>query len=86
VNTISPFAFHEPPRPSAASHTTTGEPTVTPIDFNFPSAKNPSELLSGDQNGKYAPSVSGSALASTEFSARTHSLNFPSFPVAVNAT
>ncbi len=53
--------------------------------FSLPSAKNPRERLSGDQKGKIAPSVPGSACASSEFMGRTQSAVLPSAPVAANA-
>src|SRR5262245_47650261 len=49
------------------------------IRFNLPSAKNPTEALSGDQNGNDAVSVPGSGCAVTESSRRTQSCDLPSF-------
>src|SRR3954449_7184243 len=54
--------------------------------FNLPSAKNPMERLSGDQNGKTAFSVAASRRASSEFAGRTQTLVWLSVPVAVKAT
>src|SRR5207245_1308621 len=42
-----------------------------------PAAKNPSERLSGDQNGKIASSVSGSGCAVVESRERTHNRDRP---------
>src|SRR5581483_3176786 len=44
------------------------------------------ERLSGDQNGKIAPVVSGNIRASSVSTGRTQSMILPSGPVAVNAT
>src|SRR6266853_5171669 len=83
-NTITPPGPQAPPRPSWASQITCVEPPFRSIVFNLLSAKNPSERLSGDQKGKIALSVSGSAWASSEFMGRTHRPVLPSAPVAAN--
>src|SRR6516165_9923021 len=62
----------------------TGAPPLSSIVFNFPSAKNPSEPPLGDQKGKNASAVPGSARASSEFVGRTHRVCLPSL-AAVNA-
>ena len=60
---MTPSLFHAPPRPVWASQSVcTGPPDKSSL-FNLPSAKNPSDLPSGDQNGKLAPSVLGIAFA-----------------------
>ncbi len=42
------------------------------IRFSLPSAKNPTDKLSGDQKGYLAPSVPASGCAETESSGRSH--------------
>ena len=63
------------PRPAPgetlASHKVVGEPPATSIRFNFPPATNASDLLSGDQNGRPASAVPGSARATSDSSGRT---------------
>ena len=49
-----------PPLPRGASHTTIGGPPEIWTVFSLPSAKNPMDRLSGDQNGK--ASVFGAAI------------------------
>src|SRR5207253_7139387 len=73
VKRIVPSAFHVPPRPLAASQTTSTEPPSLAIFFNFPSAKKPMNLPSADQNGNCAPVVSGSGTACSEPSERIQS-------------
>src|SRR5713101_2193462 len=84
-NRITPPGPQAPPRPSWASQIACTEPPFSSIVFNLLSAKNPSERLSGDQKGKIAPSVSGSAWESNEFIGRTHSPVLPSALVAAKA-
>ena len=60
--TMTPSRLQEPLIPGAASHNVTGGPPATSIFFSLPPAKNPSERLSGDQNGDAPPSVPASPL------------------------
>src|SRR6266849_10004505 len=57
ANMIVPSGFHAPPRPLGASHSTWTCPPDTSTFLSLPSAKNPIDLPSGDQNGKDAPCV-----------------------------
>src|SRR5687768_9069101 len=71
---IVPSGAQAPPRVSVlASASDCAGPPDASILRNLPPAKNPIALLSGDQNGKAAPFVPGSCLASTDVSGRTHS-------------
>ena len=54
-----------PPRPFRASQIATGAPPFASIRNIFPFAKNPMAWPSGDQNGRNAPSVPGSSIASS---------------------
>ena len=47
------------------------------IRFNFPSAKNATDRLSGDQNGRLASSVPSSINGSKEFMRRSQSARRP---------
>ena len=50
---MTPFAFHVAPAEKAPITVTTwGGPLSSPTRFILPSEKNPSERLSGDQNGR----------------------------------
>ena len=77
-NRITPPGPQAPPRPNGASATTCAEPPLISIVFSLASAKNPSERLSGDQNGKIPPSVPGRMRASSELVGRIHSWVLPS--------
>src|SRR5271169_2744837 len=83
-NTITPPGPHAPPRPIVTSQTTCDAPPSISIVFNLFPAKYPMERPSGDQNGKIASLVSGSARASLEFMGRTQTDVFPS-TIAVKA-
>src|SRR5258708_6031557 len=61
-NTITPSRFQAPPRPLGASHTPCDCPPAMSIFLSLPSAKNPIDLLSGDQNGYDAPCVPSNAV------------------------
>src|SRR5687767_624306 len=54
--------------------------------LSLPPAKNPSDLLSGDQNTDTAPSVPGTTRASASSSARMKIRGGASFEVAMNAS
>ena len=82
---ITPSGPQAPPRPICTAQTTCTESPLRSMVFNWPSAKNPRERLSGDQKGKIAPSVPGSARASSEFMERIQSAVLPSSPVAAKA-
>src|SRR6266481_559446 len=54
---MTPSAFHVPPRAVVASaRLCTGPPVISTL-FSFAFEKNPTDLLSGDQNGRTASSV-----------------------------
>src|SRR5262245_64351145 len=59
------------------------DPLSKAMVFSWPSAKKPTDRLSGDQNGKDALSVPGSARGATASKLRSHSCDFP-FEVAAN--
>ena len=54
------------------------------IFFKVDGVKNPTDWLSGDQNGHNASSVPASGAATTLSSGRSQSSGFPSAPVAGN--
>src|SRR5215471_7430221 len=73
-NRITPSRFHVPvgdTRLTVASPNVRGAPPAISIRFSFESAKNTIDLLSGDQVGKFPPSVPGSGRAARESSGRT---------------
>src|SRR5205085_4889786 len=63
-----------------------GVPPPASMRFNLPSAKKPSDLLSGDQNGKAAFSVPFNARGVDESRRRTQISDGPSLGFAMNAT
>ena len=73
---MTPSRLHDPPvvpaSASAASLITIGELPLISTRFSLPAEKNPIERLSGDQNGKSAPSVPASRRPSNEFKGRSH--------------
>ena len=77
---MTPSRLQAPPTeplPSVgASHTTSGAPPAMSTRFSFPPAMNAIDLLSGDQNGKLAPSVPGSERAVSESSGRSHNVGW----------
>src|SRR5262249_21284632 len=84
ANRIVPSGFHVPVYTfgvSEMSPMAVAGPPSTPIFFSLPSTKNPTALLSGDQNGEEPPSVSGSRRASSTSSDRIQiNLLPPDFP------
>src|SRR5262245_51946312 len=70
---ITPSLFQVPPRLLGASEIVTGGSPEIAIFFSFPCAKNPMDLLSGDQKAAFAPSVPGSGCAVSELIGRTQS-------------
>ena len=71
---MAPSGPHAPRWGSrGASHRVRTGPPTTSTRFNFPSAKNPIDRLSGDQNGEIAPSVPETACAVAESSRRIQS-------------
>src|SRR5687767_1874130 len=70
AKTIVPFGLHVPPRGFGASHTTVILPPLTGTVLSFAPAKKPSCLLSGDQNGRCAPSAPSTRLGTSESVAR----------------
>ncbi len=77
VKRIVPSEFHDPPAAKASVNVFADPPSMS-IRLRFPSAKNPMERLSGDQNGSCALSVPASGCAETESTARTHNWDRPS--------
>jgi hypothetical protein len=65
--------FQVPPRAFETRQIVTGAPLATSMRLSCESAKNPIDVLSGDQNGYSAPSVPGSARIADSSSARTQS-------------
>ena len=63
-----------------------GGPPATSILRSFPPEKNARYRLSGDQNGRVAPSVPGRRAASSELIERTQMLVVPEESVALNAS
>jgi hypothetical protein len=57
ANRITPSRLQVPPLPDGASASTVAGPPAIWTVFSLPSAKNPIDRLSGDQNGKMPPSV-----------------------------
>src|SRR5580704_6231353 len=82
---MTPSRLHAPPPPPDESHNVMGGPPDTSIFLSFPPAKNPRKRLSGDQNGRAAPSVPGSACAASVSSERTQRRDLPSALVAMKA-
>src|SRR5947209_19554957 len=82
---ITPSAPHAPPRPNGASARICGELLLSSTVFSLFSAKNPRDVLSGDQKGNIAPSVPGIMRASRESMGRTQIAVFPLASVAVTA-
>src|SRR5678816_2220057 len=74
VKRITLSGLHAPPRPDTASHNVMTGPPAAATFFIFPFAKKPSERLSGDQNGKAAPSVPASMCDSVDAIGRSQSL------------
>ena len=74
-----------PPRPSRGVTQDVGGPPAIRIFFSLPSAKNPMNRLSGDQNGKAPPSVPGIGLAARVATGRSQIWNASSAP-ATNTT
>src|SRR5882672_12257495 len=56
AKTMMPPAFHAPPRKFVALQITSARPPVTDSVLILPSAPKPRRRLSGDQNGRWAPS------------------------------
>src|SRR5215467_10666554 len=74
-NRITPSRFHVPvgdTRLPPTSARVSGAPPAISIRFSFVSARNTIDLLSGDQVGKFPPSVPGRGRAARESSGRTH--------------
>src|SRR5262245_3745493 len=74
---MAPLRDHEAPRPFGASHTVSTPPPVARTRLIFPSAKNPIQRLSGDQNGLTALSVPGIGRPSRVPSGRSQSWTAP---------
>src|SRR5262245_9751115 len=75
VNTMTLSRFHvAPPYRPGAGQSVVGAPPDASTRFRLPPAKNPSWRLSGDQNGKPAPSVPGRRRAVSALNGRTHSM------------
>src|SRR6516165_8207458 len=78
ANTITPWAFQVPPRPTGASQITCADPPAAGTFFSFPSAKKPTHLPSGDQKGRAPFSVPASSCAVSEFEGRIQRRLLPS--------
>src|SRR5262245_63658928 len=75
---ITPDLLQVPPRVIDVSLRTCGVPPEISMRFSFPSAKNPKDWPSGDQNGFNAPSVPASGRKAVELIERTHRRDRPS--------
>ena len=84
VNRIRPSARHAPPRNNGALASVRTPPSRS-TRFSQPSAPNPIERLSGDQNGITAFSVPASGCTETAPRERSHSCGRPS-AFATNTT
>ena len=82
---MTPLVLHVPSEPPGASQTFCGGPPVTSIFWSLPAETKPMKRLSGDQNGRPAPSVPSSARALSALSARIQIRFFPVESVALNA-
>src|SRR5690348_12837724 len=88
-NKITPSRFHVPVGLTGevpASHSVSAAPPARSKRFNFPPAAKAMDLLSGDQVGKFPPSVPGSSLDSEESNGRSQSALEPALALAVNST
>src|SRR5579872_5397625 len=85
TNKIIPFSFQVPPNGKGASaNVSTGPPEARTV-FNFPSAKNPTEWPSGDQNGRSASSVPVTGCAEGESSGLSHNILLPCASTATSS-
>src|SRR6266850_3011319 len=75
---IVPSLFQLPPRAMEVSQRLRGGPPCASTFLSLASAKKAMVRLSGDQNGKEAPSVPSRGRADRESSDRTHRSSFPS--------
>ena len=78
LNRITSSRLHVPPFGFGAIASACADPPSTSIRFSAPSAKNPTDRLSGDQNGSRAFSVPGNGRADVASSARSHNWDPPS--------
>ena len=86
-NTITSRLPQAPPRGTpGASAIVWMDPSTVSIRFILPSAKNPSQRLSGDQNGSSAFAVPGNGRAVNESIRRTQSCVRSGRSVATNAS
>src|SRR5450755_1220353 len=87
AKTIVPWRFQVPPRPKVVSDSIRGcSPPLASTIFSLLSAKKPSRVLSGDQNGTVAPSVPDNCCSAPVESERTHKLISPFGPTATKAS
>src|SRR5690349_20180102 len=84
-NRILPSSVHAAPRGGAGSQTTTGDPPATSTRHNLASAHQPTDLLSGDQNGNLAVSLLVNTRSADPSSGCSHSPSLP-FTVARKVT
>ncbi len=63
---MTPSELQDPSAPVGASQMVCGGPPAMSTFFSFPAAMNATKRLSGDQNGRNAPSVPGSGRASID--------------------
>src|SRR5207244_10351649 len=86
LNRMVPSDPQAPPRASLASARLCTAPPLASMIFSLPWAKNPTLLLSGDQNGEFAPSVPAKGWAAVEPRGRTHNCAVNPLRVAAKAT
>src|SRR5262249_15243228 len=72
-NKITPWLDQVPSAPPGCVASSCGGPPAIATFFSCGPAKNPKYLLSGDQNGRNAPSVPSSSRTANESTARTQS-------------
>jgi len=78
AKTTVPSGNQVAPRAAPALAMVAGGPPESSMRFSLPSAKKPTDRLSGDQKGRSAPSVPGNRRASIESTGRVHNLVAPS--------
>src|ERR1700682_2379870 len=71
LNRITPRELHAAPPPVTTSQIGRGVPPASSTRCSLPPPKKPSDLLSGDQNGRPPSSVPGTSCASRASSERT---------------
>src|SRR4029079_16152951 len=82
---MTPSGLQVPSTPVGASQILVGGPPVTSIFISFPSATNPRNRLSGDQNGRRVRSVPGSGCGVSAPSGLSQIWVLPLVSVSLNA-